>query len=168
MLTVLALLAAWYDVRFRKIPNWLSIGSLGFALILQAMSGMSGVQAAVLGVLCAFAVYFPLYLLRGMGAGDVKLMAAIGALVGPRDWVMIFLLTAILGGVASASLVVYRRAGRQTFHNMAIIVNDLLHGRPPAKNSPEFDVRNKGALRLPHGVAIAAGALLFTASQRFR
>ncbi len=168
MLVLLVLTAAWYDVRFRKIPNWLNVGGLLFALVFGGLQGIGSLKLACLGALCALAVYIPLYLLRGMGAGDVKLMVAIGALTGPGNWIMIFLLTAILGGVASAILVVYRRAGRQTFHNVAIIVDDLIHGRAPAQRTPEFDIRNKKALRLPHGAAIAAGCLLFTASQKFR
>lgn len=168
MLVLLVLVAAWFDIRFRRIPNSISVSGFGFAFALSAMHGLDGLKLALLGALCALAVYLPLYILRGMGAGDVKLMAAVGALAGPGNWIMIFLFTAILGGVVSAVLVVYRRAGRQTFRNMAIIIDHLLHGRAPAMRSPEFDIRNKKALRLPHGVAIAAGCLLFTASQKFR
>jgi prepilin peptidase CpaA len=168
MLVVLVCLAGWYDLRYRKIPNWLNLSGVVFALSTAALqSGFNGLKIAALGGLCAIAVYFPLYLLRGMGAGDVKLMAAIGALTGPGNWFTIFLLTAVLGGLSALTLVVYRRAGRQTLCNLGTILRELVHGRAPVHRAPELDIRNQRALRLPHGAVIAAGALLFTVFLRF-
>lgn len=103
-LLLLVLVAAVYDFRFRRIPNWLNASGLvlGFGLNLLLFQS-KGLAIAGEGLLLAAAVYLPLYLLRGMGAGDVKLMAAIGSLVGPWPWFQIFLATAILGGVAAVT-----------------------------------------------------------------
>src|SRR5580692_12667524 len=99
-LLLLVVIAAVYDIRFRRIPNWLVLTGLLAGVVLNTLLlEWSGVRASLLGIILAFLVYFPLYLLRGMGAGDVKLMAAIGALVGPSNWFGIFVLSGILGGV---------------------------------------------------------------------
>ena len=71
-------IAAVYDIRFRRIPNWLVLTGLVLGLGLNTfLFRWPGARASLLGIGLAFLIYFPLYLLRGMGAGDVKLMAAI-------------------------------------------------------------------------------------------
>src|SRR3954471_2642336 len=82
LLSVVVLQAAIFDVRYRRIPNWLSGGALVCGMILNAfVFGWPGIQASLLGIALATLIYFPLFAVRGMGAGDVKLMMAIGALV---------------------------------------------------------------------------------------
>jgi prepilin peptidase CpaA len=169
MLVTLVSVAALYDLRFRKIPNWLNVGGLVFAIAFACLEGgFEGLKTAGFGALCALAIYAPLYLLRGMGAGDVKLMAAVGALCGPGNWIVLFLLTALLGGVASVGLILYRRSGWETLRNVATIVGELIHGRAPANAFPNLDIRNDKALRMPHGVVIAVGSLVFCASLGWR
>ncbi|MBV9266810.1 MAG: prepilin peptidase, partial [Acidobacteriaceae bacterium] len=130
-------------------------------LALSFFPGHDGFRAALGGMLCALAVYIPLFLIRGMGAGDVKLMAAVGAIAGPANWGCIFLVTAILGGIVSAVLVVLRRRVQQTAGNMASIILLLLQGKAPAQSSPELDVKSRASLRLPHGAVIAGASILF-------
>ncbi len=158
--TVIA--AGLYDVRYRRIPNWLNLTALsaGLAVNLLLFAG-HGVVVALLGIGCALLVYLPLYLIRGMGAGDVKLMAAVGAIAGPRGWLGIFLVTAIVGGVVSLLYVLYRRRLHETLWNLSVIVIELLHVRAPSDRDTRLDVRNTEALRMPHGAFIAAGAIAF-------
>ena len=165
VLTGIALAAGLYDLRIRRIPNWLNLSGviLGLGLNAYLFSGR-GVIAAGLGLLLALAIYTPLYALRGMGAGDVKLMAAIGAIAGPRDWFAIFLTTALLGGVISILLVVLRKRFRQTFENIATILRELWHRRAPIAANQQLDIRNQKSLKLPHGAVIAAGVCLFLLS----
>jgi prepilin peptidase CpaA len=162
VLVALVLSAGWFDARLRKIPNWLNASGLAIGIVLGACHGMAGLRTAALGCVCALAVYLPLYILRGMGAGDVKLMAAVGALTGPSNWLVVFFVTAILGGLASLGLVVVRRACKQTLNNLLFIISEVLQFRAPCGRAPELDIRNPRALRLPHGVVIAAGCLIFT------
>ncbi|MBV9613261.1 MAG: prepilin peptidase [Acidobacteriaceae bacterium] len=161
-LLALVLVAGVYDLRFRRIPNWLSVSGavLGVALNL-AWFGWRGGAAAAWGLLLALVVYVPLYLIRGMGAGDVKLMGAVGAIVGPANWLSIFLATSLLGGIVSVALVMYKKRLQQTVFNLAAIGVAFMHFRAPAESEEQLDVRNPRALRLPHAAVIAAGTIAF-------
>ena len=114
-----------------------------------------------------FILYFPLYLLRARGAGDVKLLAAVGAVTGPRNCLWIFLLTAVLGGIIALVLLAFRGRVRQTFFNVGWIIRDLLHLQAPYRSSEELDVTTTKGLRLPHGAMIAVGALAFIFIARY-
>jgi prepilin peptidase CpaA len=92
--------AAMYDIRFRRIPNWLVLAGLATGFTWNALStGVPGFVRAAAGLGLGFILYFPLYLIRGRRAGDVKLLAAVGSIAGPINCFWIFTLTAVLGGV---------------------------------------------------------------------
>lgn len=156
------LLAGIYDVRYRKIPNWLSLSGLILGLgINTLLSGWTGLGAATLGFGLAMLVYAPLYLVRGMGAGDVKLMAALGAIAGPHEWLGLFVATALVGGLVSLTAIVIKKRVYQTFLNLATILSELLRFRRPARADARLDVRNPSALRMPHAINIAVGCIAF-------
>ncbi len=106
------------NIRYRRIPNWLTLGGVvtGVALNSVLYQGLPGLIA---GRGVAFGSYMLLYLVRSMGAGDVKLIAAIGAMVGFRDWFGIFLVTALIAGVAGIALVAARGRLLRTFWESA-------------------------------------------------
>ncbi len=160
LLLAIVLIAAYFDIRYRRIPNWLVGPALliGFA-VNTLLFGWAGLAHAGLGFGLAILIYFPLYMLRGMGAGDVKLMAAIGALVGWRIWLAIFIFTGLLGGVLAIVLILIRGRLRRTFTNTFYILWDLMNLRQPYLRSAEVDVRSDKAFRLPHGAVIALGAV---------
>jgi prepilin peptidase CpaA len=124
-------------------------------------SGWSGLLRASEGLGLGFVLYFPLYLIRARGAGDVKLLAAVGAIAGPLNCFWIFLLTAILGGIIALLLLIFRSRVRQTFFNVGWIIRDLLHLQAPWRSSDELDVTTNKGMRLPHGAMIAVGVLAF-------
>src|SRR5215831_17994976 len=102
VLLSLVVAAGVYDILYRRIPNWLVASGLAVGIALNLfLFGWTGLKSSLLGIGLAMAVYFPLYLLRGMGAGDVKLMMAVGAIVGPGTWFGILIFTGILGGVVA-------------------------------------------------------------------
>ena len=162
ILLLLVLTAAVYDMRFRRIPNWLVLAGLilGFA-----MNGFlyewAGLKSAALGMGLAFLIYLPLYMLRGMGAGDVKLMAAVGSLAGPANWFGIFILTGILGGVVAVLMLLTKGRFGQTFWNVGYILWEIAHFRAPYSKREDLDVQNPKAVTLPHGVMIAVGVVVF-------
>jgi len=127
----------------------------------QGRAGMFQASLAGLGV--AFAVYVGLYALHAMGAGDVKLMAAVGAVVGLQDWFGIFLVTALIGGILVLILITARGRVRQTLFNMGFILSEMKSGRPAYLAREELDVKSKKALGLPHGAVIAVGTIFFLA-----
>lgn len=162
VLALVVLVAAIYDIRYRRIPNWLTLSSLliGFGLN-WFLFEMSGLRMAAFGLGLAFLIYFPLYLLRGMGAGDVKLMGAIGSIVGPANWFGIFVLSSILGGLIAVVLVVFKGRLRKTFANVGFMLKEMLSLRAPYMKKEELDVKNPRAATLPHGLVIALGSISF-------
>lgn len=169
VLTVLVLTAGVYDIVYRRIPNWLAASGLALGVSLNTfLFEWAGLKASLLGIGFAFLIYFPLYLLRGMGAGDVKLMMAVGALAGPASWFAIFILTGILGGVIAIVLLLFRGRLRQTLWNVGFLLHRLMQFKAPYADHPELDVRSGQGVRLPHGAVIALGTMLFLTISRFR
>jgi prepilin peptidase CpaA len=169
LLAALTLTAAIYDIRFRRIPNWLVLAGIitGFAWNLYS-GGWPGLGHSGEGLGLGFALYFPLYLLKARGAGDVKLLAAVGAIVGPGNCFWVFILTAILGGIIAMVILLLRGRVRRTFFNLSFIVHDLMKLRAPHHSSEELDVTKPKGMRLPHGAMIAVGVAAFIAMAEFR
>jgi prepilin peptidase CpaA len=160
IVAALVLTAAVTDFRRRRIPNWLTLGGVLMGLLLHtATGGWAGLGLATKGMLLGFGVYFILYVLHAMGAGDVKLMAAIGAMVGPSNWMAVFTATAVAAGVVAIVLMVAKGRVRQTLWNVAYILGELIRFRPPYLRRSSLDVRHPCALTMPHAVAIAAGTV---------
>jgi prepilin peptidase CpaA len=157
-----ALAAAYFDLRVRRIPNWINVTGAALGLVLNTyFEGVHGAMTSAGGLLIALCIYIPLYALKGMGAGDVKLMAAIGAIVGPENWFNIFIVTALLGGVASLILILLRRKMGQTLHNVSVILTQLAKGKPPAERDSALSIHHNQSLKMPHGAIIASGVCLF-------
>jgi len=158
LVAAIVVAAAATDLRTRRIPNWLTLCA-GLSLN-WAISGLSGLGNALAGMMLGFGVYFVLYCLHAMGAGDVKLMAAVGAVVGPRNWIAVFIASALAGGVLAVALTIRKGRVRETLGNTLFIVGELAHLRAPYNRRKHLDVRDPRALNMPHGVAIAAGTLV--------
>ncbi|MEW6168858.1 MAG: A24 family peptidase [Pseudomonadota bacterium] len=108
-LLVLLALAVRGDLRRQRIPNGLTLGGTALGVVLHAFEhGSAGASTALTGALAAGLVLLPLWLLRGMGAGDVKLMAAVGAHLGPVLGVAASLATLIAGGVLALAVLLRR------------------------------------------------------------
>jgi len=162
LLIVFTSVAAVTDWRTRRIPNWLTVSSLALGTGLQAwLGGWAGLQSAGYGLGVALAIGLPLYLLRGLGGGDVKMMAAAGAITGPMNFLYIFLINAVLGGVVAIVLVVYKGRLRRTLWNVATIVRALAHLRAPHEAEQQLDLASPDALTLPRGPVFAAAAVVF-------
>lgn len=159
LVAALVITAGIYDIRYRRIPNWLALAGLVAGFGANALYGRALVAAEGFGI--AVLIYFPLWLLHAMGAGDVKLMAAVGAVVGWQAWIIIFILTGLIGGVVAIVLMVLKKRSRKTLWNMGYIVWEIMHFRAPHMRSEELDVRSPMSFRLPHGAVVALGCLAF-------
>jgi prepilin peptidase CpaA len=116
--------AAVIDLRTRRIPNILTASIAGIGLgIAAAGFGHVGLGASMLGCLLGLAFMMPGHLFGATGAGDVKLLAAAGALLGPTDTVYAFLYTAIAGGVLALLVAVARRRLNQTIGTASRLVS---------------------------------------------
>jgi prepilin peptidase CpaA len=164
LLTVL-IAAAIYDVRYRRIPNWVSVGGVVLGILINTLIGEpgGGILFSLAGLGVSFGIYMVLYILRAMGAGDVKLMAAVGALVGWKAWFGVFFTTAIVGGLMALMLVLVRGRLKRTLWNVGFIVSEMGHGRPAYVGKEELDVRSPKAVGLPHGAIIAISTIFFLA-----
>jgi prepilin peptidase CpaA len=169
LLLALVLSAAVFDLRFRRIPNWLTAAGivLGLAANIFERGIWRGLRFSLPGVCLALAIYLALYALHATGAGDGKLMAAIGAIAGWRYWLAIFIVTAILGGIAALALSISRRRLKKTLWNVGFVLSEIKRGRPAYLANEELDVRSSKGLRLPHGAVIAAATLAYLALRRY-
>jgi len=161
LLLAVAIVAGIYDWRFRRIPNWLVLAGLvaGFAGR-GILGGAAGLLAAAEGFGLAAVIYFVLHLLHAMGAGDVKLMAALGCIAGPANWLVLFLATAIVGAIVAVVMSLVYGRFYSTLWNVVQIVKELALFRAPYKQQPQLDLHHPRALRMPHGTVIAVTAVL--------
>lgn len=116
VLIVVVVAAAITDLRSRRIPNWITVSGAVLGLALQVMDG--GIRGALLclgGALLGFGIFIAFYIAGGMGAGDVKLFSAVGALAGPSALIIIFVLTGLLGGVAAIAAAIWHKRIQRTF-----------------------------------------------------
>ncbi|MCE9614437.1 MAG: A24 family peptidase [Lentisphaerae bacterium] len=154
-LVVLALLlsvAVYTELTAARIPNWLTLVGLTFGLLFGALPGGLTLESSFMGLLTGFGVLFIFYVFGGMGGGDVKLMGAVGSLIGYPMIISALVYTAIIGGVMALSLVASRgvtglcrwaRAGGGA-------------GGAAAAQTPAPPAR----LTVPYALAIASGTLL--------
>ena len=164
MLTVLILLSAttagYFDLRWRRIPNWLVGATVGLAMLWHTLSsGWAGLLLSAGGLLAGMALLFPLFLLRGMGAGDVKFFGAIGAAVTYKDVLAVFVIAALIAGIMALFSVLVARAFFATLANIADILNRFMHGR--FSPHPVVGLANENALVIPFGVSVAVATWLF-------
>jgi prepilin peptidase CpaA len=162
LLLALVIGAAAYDIPYRRVPNWITAAGVLLGLAMNAfLYGWPGLRSSLAGLAVGFGAYFILYAMRAMGAGDVKLMAAIGAMVGWQDWFGIFIVTAIVGGFASMALMAMRGRVKKTLWNVGFVLTEMKSGRAAYLSNEELDVRSGKAVGLPHAAVIAAGTLVF-------
>ncbi len=160
LVALMVVVAGVYDIRYRRIPNWLVLPAVLVGFALNAfLYGLTGLKVAGLGFGLAVLIYMPLYALRGMGAGDVKLAAALGALVGWQNWVILFIFSGIIGGVLALVLMLAHGRFRKTLWNTGYILSEIVHLRSPHYRSEELDVKSPRAFTLPHGAVLALGTL---------
>jgi prepilin peptidase CpaA len=152
----LVIVTASTDIVRRRIPNPIILAGLIAALIAQGcLNGpLTGVANWLAGAVTGFTLLLPFYLLRGMAAGDVKLLTMIGAWVGPMLTIQIALTTFLLGGIWSLIIIVQRSRTRQHFARFLRIAGRALHLGPQAA---AIELQQTGSVgSIPYGVAIAA------------
>jgi prepilin peptidase CpaA len=166
MLLWLLLQAAVTDLALRRIPNVLVLSGLLIAMVLHLRAGNPGawLDTGLAGLATGFLIFLPLYVLRGMAAGDIKLMAMTGAFVGPGMAVHIALLTCLIGGGLALLMLVLNGRWRILLRNLKTMLAPLL-GRCMGIPMHAMPVsREASAGGIPYGVAIALGTLAVVVS----
>lgn len=166
-LAAMLVVTAWHDAAAQRIPNWAVLSGSVIALGLSVPPGGIGFGSAVAGLATGFAVLLPFYLMRVMGAGDVKLLAAVGAFVGFPGVLSLVLFTFLAGGVISLAWAIRLRRVRSLFMNLRA---ELYSGMVSLAGgnllrAGDFPV---SAIRVPYAFAIAIGtAAYLLLSNRF-
>ena len=150
--------AAVIDLRTRRIPNILTatLAAIGIGLAAAGL-GRVGLGAALLGCLLGLAFMMPGHIFGATGAGDVKLLAAAGALLGPKDTIYAFLYTAIAGGVLALVVAVARRRLSQTLESTSRLVSGGEQARTEIESTSSDN-------RFAYAPAIAIGVVLVALS----
>jgi len=147
------LMATVVDLRTRRIPNALTVTMAAFGVALAATgAGGQPLWASAAGLALGFALMMPGHLLGATGAGDVKLMAAIGALVGPAVVFNTFLFTAIAGGLLALAVAVRRRRLGETLTGTGRLIAGSAMAHKEIRSAPV-------SRRFAYGPAIAAGSI---------
>ena len=156
---VCAVIGAIFDVRSRRIPNFLTGPAMvaGLAMHLGA-GGWREMLSSFAALLICGTAFLLFYLAGGMGAGDVKLIAAQGCLLGFANVPCLLVLTAIAGGVLALGYAWKHGRLKQTCGNVAALT--VHHAQQGLTPHPELNVLNAQTLRLPYALAIAAGCIL--------
>ena len=144
------------DLRWRRIPNALTLGGAAAALVVHtALRGTSGASSAAAGWAVGLGLFLPIFALRGIGGGDVKLLAALGAWLGPMPAVWLAFWSAIAGGVFALAVAGARGYTRQAFTNVwGMLSYWRVMGMQP---HPAVTLETAAGPRLPYSLPIAAG-----------
>jgi prepilin peptidase CpaA len=158
LLLALLALATWADLRRRRIPNLLTLPSIGVGLALGVVfGGVDGLRDHFGGAALGLGMLFPLFVLRWMGAGDVKLMAAVGALMGPQFVWFACLWAAVFGAcIALIGLIHARRLG--------LAVAYMYYSRLMPQTGGSFMT---SGWRMPYAPAIALGSVVVLGGLRW-
>jgi prepilin peptidase CpaA len=158
-----ATVAAACDLKTRRIPNLLTGPSILFGLLLHlALGGWSQLGWSAAAALIGGGIFLVFYLAGGMGAGDVKLMAAVASLAGYSSVPTLLIATVLSGGVLALGLATLRGRLKATLRNIVVLV--LHHRAEGLTPHPDLNLQNNNTLRLPYAIAIAVGCLVTFAS----
>ena len=160
-LGVVLLSAVICDIWVAKIPNVITFPGIITGIIYHGTShGLSGAVISIAGLLIGGAVFLPFYLLKGMGAGDIKLMGAVGALVGLKGVIPAIVFTALAGGIYALALIFFnpRALKRLILGAISTLKTFLLTGQLILPSL--FEKGKKPQVR--YGVAIAGRNTIFS------
>jgi prepilin peptidase CpaA len=162
LLSAVLVFAAVIDGWKLKVPNWIT-----FPLILSGWMvsgfyfGWAGFGWSLVGTVVGLALLLPAYSIGGMGAGDVKLLAGVGAWVGGTATLYAFCVSAIVGGIIAVAMVLWRRDWYYHVSQFWSITNEILEIRDPNTLASIAAERKSRMLLLPYGIPIAIGTISY-------
>lgn len=160
LLTFVLIEAAVIDGWKLRVPNWLTFHLAAGGLAYCAFyPGAPGLLWSIEGLMVGLAVLLPLYLIGGMGAGDVKLYAGVGAWVGPLVVSQAFIVSAVVGGLMAVAMVAWTGEYARHWALFQTISHEILTIRNPSKLSKIAAERKPTMTLLPYGVPLAVGSI---------
>lgn len=159
---VLLIWAAYIDGKQLKVPNWLTFPMIlaGFVFNI-ATTGWTGLEFAFQGMVVGLLTLLPLYAVGGMGAGDVKLMAGIGAWLGPWVTLYAFCVSAVVGAVMAVVMVLSKKKWEHHYGNFFLILNEFMTIRDPKALFAIAAERKPRMMLLPYGIPICIGSIAY-------
>jgi prepilin peptidase CpaA len=162
LLSAILIVAAIIDGWILKVPNWLT-----FPLVLAGWTvaaycgGLSGLAWSMAGTLVGLGLLLPAYAIGGMGAGDVKLMAGVGAWIGATATLYAFCVSTVIGGLIAVAMVLYRGRWQHHFQQFFKIVDEIVVIRNADALSALAAQRKSSMMLLPYGIPIALGTIAY-------
>ena len=150
LVCVTLIVAAWIDGRQLRVPNWMTYPMVATGLLFNGL-------VHVVGLLCLL----PLYAVGGMGAGDVKLMAGIGAWLGATVTFYAFCVSTVVGAVMAIVMVLYKRSFKKHYANFVMIFIEWMSVKNPRELSRIAAERKPTMFLLPYGIHICIGSIAY-------
>ena len=162
------LLASWIDFSQHRVPNWLNLALAVTGFVAQLLYfGAGGLATGGLGLLTGFGLLIVVWMMHGMGAGDVKLMAAIGVWLGPTLTFYAFAVGALIGGVVAMIMIVSTGRLRVAYANLNVIFVKCLSRDTMFSEFGSAKSFGNTSQLLPYGVPLTAGTLIILAAKLF-
>jgi prepilin peptidase CpaA len=162
------IVAAVIDGLQLKVPNWITFPMIvaGWIYSASCVAGYpwwEGLLYSLAGTVVGLLLLLPAYAVGGMGAGDVKLLAGVGAWVWYKDTLYAFAFSAIIGGIIAVLMVVFRKKWDQHQSQFWMICNEILTVKDPEKLAAIAAERKPSMMLLPYGIPIAIGTIAYFA-----
>ena len=162
LVTVVLILAAVIDGFELKVPNWVTFPFIISGWIYSGVAfGWEGIAWSLAGTVFGLLLLLPAYAIGGMGAGDVKLLAGVGAWVYGTHTLYAFALSAIVGAVLAVAMVLMRKAWKKHSDQFWMILNEITVIRNPEQLAQIAAKRKSSMLLLPYGIPIAIGTIVY-------
>jgi len=166
LVAVTLVIAAVIDGLYLKVPNWLTIPMIATGWVFSfAVAGWSGLGWSLAGSVVGLILLLIVYSIGGMGAGDVKLLAGIGAWLHVEHTFWIFIATTIVGGIMALVMIAVSGRWRKHFVQMQSIAEEIATVRDPEKLFEIAKERKPRMMLLPYGVPMTFAALGYFATQ---
>ncbi|MEZ6095612.1 MAG: A24 family peptidase [Pirellulaceae bacterium] len=168
--TLFVIIAAYIDGKELRVPNKITypmiIAGWIYSMIAYQMGGQGwyvGLGWSLAGTAVGLATLLPAYSIGGMGAGDVKMMAGIGAWIYCTDTFYAFCVSAVAGALLSIGMIVWAKQGRKHWNQFMYIFNEIITVRNPETLSQIAAERKTSMRLLPYGIPIAIGTVTYFA-----